>query len=108
MAALWSGQGTSAWGLSEPAREWEETQAAARVLGLQLESLELLRSGRTLEDMFEATTRDDEAALLVLDDAALEPHRQQIVDLATKSRLPTMYTRGEWVREGGLMAYGPR
>jgi len=31
----------------------------------------------------------------------------RIVDLAAKSRLPTMYDVREFVEAGGLMAYGP-
>jgi putative tryptophan/tyrosine transport system substrate-binding protein len=34
-------------------------------------------------------------------------HRIQTVELAAKSRLPTTYTRPEYVEDGGLMTYGP-
>jgi putative ABC transport system substrate-binding protein len=33
--------------------------------------------------------------------------RARIVDLAAKYRLAAIYSFGEFVREGGLMAYGP-
>ena len=33
-------------------------------------------------------------------------HRAQIVDLATKNRLPAIYYTAEMVEAGGLMAYG--
>jgi putative ABC transport system substrate-binding protein len=34
-------------------------------------------------------------------------HRQLIVELAEKSRLPAMYPLRDYVEQGGLMAYGP-
>jgi putative tryptophan/tyrosine transport system substrate-binding protein len=33
--------------------------------------------------------------------------RRQVVDLAVKSRLPTIYGRPEYVEDGGLVFYGP-
>ena len=32
--------------------------------------------------------------------------RRRIVDLAAKSQIPAVYTRGRWVSAGGLMSYG--
>ena len=34
-------------------------------------------------------------------------NQKQIVDLATKNRLPAIFHRGEFVDTGGLMSYGP-
>ena len=34
--------------------------------------------------------------------------RRRLVDLALKTRLPSVYPRGEYVDAGGLMAYGDR
>jgi putative ABC transport system substrate-binding protein len=33
-------------------------------------------------------------------------HRKKIVELAAKTRLPTIYARKEFVESGGLMSYG--
>src|SRR5262249_9031305 len=38
--------------------------------------------------------------------AVVGDHRQEIVDLAVKSRLPVMYPISSYVEEGGLMFYG--
>jgi putative tryptophan/tyrosine transport system substrate-binding protein len=35
------------------------------------------------------------------------PHRQQIVDFATKHRIPVVTAAREWTRIGGLISYGP-
>jgi len=42
----------------------------------------------------------------LIQSVALGRHRRRIVEFAAKSRLPAMYTRGQWVAAGGLMSYG--
>jgi putative ABC transport system substrate-binding protein len=42
----------------------------------------------------------------VLGNPILNAHRKQIVDLATKHRLPATYARPEFVEAGGLIYYG--
>jgi putative ABC transport system substrate-binding protein len=39
--------------------------------------------------------------------ALISTHRTRIVELATKSRLPTMFPEESHVEAGGLMSYGP-
>jgi putative ABC transport system substrate-binding protein len=34
-------------------------------------------------------------------------HRQRIVELAARKRLPAMYGQSQFVQAGGLMSYGP-
>jgi len=38
---------------------------------------------------------------------AMWPHRQQIVDFATKHRIPVVTAAREWTQIGGLISYGP-
>ena len=33
-------------------------------------------------------------------------YKKRIAELATKNRLPAIYTRGDYVESGGLMSYG--
>ncbi len=82
-----------------------ETEAAARTLGVQLQSLPV-RGPEEFEGAFEAATRGGAAALLTVGDVLTIAHRTRIVALAAKSRLPAMYTFREFVDDGGLMAYG--
>jgi putative ABC transport system substrate-binding protein len=86
--------------------ELKETQAAARSLGLQLQSLGVSNPHefRTAFSSM-ATARAD--ALVVLSDAMFFGERKQIADLAAKDRLPTISWTGEFARSGGLMGYGP-
>jgi putative ABC transport system substrate-binding protein len=46
-------------------------------------------------------------ALFVVSDPLVYSRREQVVELASKLRLPTMYGALDWVDAGGLMAYGP-
>jgi putative ABC transport system substrate-binding protein len=45
--------------------------------------------------------------LLTLVDPFTRTHRQRIVELAARSRLPTIYETREFVEAGGLISYGP-
>src|SRR5262249_23204031 len=62
-------------------------------------------------DGFEAALRrvrkDHGDALLVLSDSVLSTHRRRILDFATTNQIPSSFEDGEFVLEGGLMAYGP-
>jgi len=82
-----------------------ESEAAARVLRLQLQVVEA-RNSTQLDSAFSTMTRGRAAALVVLPDLVFQDQRARIVDLAAKSRLPTMYSWREPVDAGGLMAYG--
>jgi putative tryptophan/tyrosine transport system substrate-binding protein len=86
--------------------EWTETQSAARALDLHLQSLEM--SGpANLEPAFAAATREQAGALIVFGDNLTSANAPQIVDLASRSRLPTMYAVRTFMDVGGLMSYGP-
>jgi putative tryptophan/tyrosine transport system substrate-binding protein len=49
----------------------------------------------------------DDGGLLVLPDAFTIATRATTIALATKYRVPAIYTSRFWVAEGGLMSYGP-
>jgi putative tryptophan/tyrosine transport system substrate-binding protein len=57
------------------------------------------------ERVFAAAAQDQPDAIAVGDSEDLIPHRQLIVGLVEKSRLPAMYPYREYVEVGGLMAY---
>jgi putative ABC transport system substrate-binding protein len=54
---------------------------------------------------FEAAAREGADALLVTPSPLSNAHRAQIVELAARHRWPAMYSRRQFVDEGGLMAY---
>lgn len=89
------------------AARWEATQEAARRLGLTLVSVEVRAPGE-IESAFARIRRERAQALIVISDAfALSPLRGEIPALATKNRLPAIYTWRETVEAGGLMSYAP-
>lgn len=84
----------------------EETQVAARATAAELHVLEARRA-EDLEPALEHAARERAIGLIVFDDPVLWTHRAQIVALAARRRLPTMYGYRDFVDEGGLMSYGP-
>ena len=81
-----------------------EMQAAAGVLGVQLQLLES-RSPEDIDRAFEAAIRGRASALMVVDDPLIFTHRARILALASKSRMPAIYPWREFVDAGGLMSY---
>jgi putative ABC transport system substrate-binding protein len=85
---------------------WQETEVAARTLGLALQPLDV-RGPEDFEAAFASATRGNAQALVAFDDNVTLAHRPRIVALAASSRLPAMYGFREFPDEGGLMSYGP-
>jgi putative tryptophan/tyrosine transport system substrate-binding protein len=96
------------WNAANPANAsvWHATQAAAGALGLRLHSQEV-RGPQDLEEALAFTAQARPDALLVLDDALLGMHREQIAAFATQQHLPSVFASRESVVAGGLMSYGP-
>jgi putative ABC transport system substrate-binding protein len=95
------------WNPSNPAIvfAWEETQDAARKIGLRLESHEV-RSPNEFAAVFAAITNSAPDALLVLQDAITLQQRKEIVEFAIGKRLPGIFQSKGWAAAGGLMSYG--
>jgi putative ABC transport system substrate-binding protein len=96
------------WNAANPANAsvWKDTQAAARALGLVLHAQDV-RSAQDFEGAFARTAQAHPDALLVLDDALINMHRQRIAEFATQAHLPSVFAARESVVAGGLMSYGP-
>jgi putative tryptophan/tyrosine transport system substrate-binding protein len=84
--------------------DWQQTQAAARTLGLALESFEV-RDPQDFSRAFSAMTRKRPDALVTLMSVLTSAYRPIIVEFATKQRLPTMFALRADVKAGGLMSY---
>jgi putative ABC transport system substrate-binding protein len=82
-----------------------QAEAAARVLGMQLQILEA-RIPSEIDAAFAAMRSQRAGGILVARDALVLAQRTQIAALAAKSRLPAVYGFRENVEAGGLMAYG--
>ena len=64
-----------------------------------------LQGPEELEGAFAAMTKARAEALLLVPSPSFGVHKQRIVDLAARSRLPAMYPDRADVEAGGLMAY---
>ena len=84
---------------------FKEVQGAAQVLEITLQSLEV-RNPQELESAFEAVIRERPSALMVPNTIVIA-HGKQIVDFASKNRLPLIYDTREFAETSGLMSYGP-
>jgi putative ABC transport system substrate-binding protein len=82
-----------------------ELRIAAAAGGQHLEVLET-QTADQLSTNIEAAVRARANALMTLEDPFLRSLRQQIVDLAAKVRLPTIYGTKDFVEAGGLISYG--
>jgi putative tryptophan/tyrosine transport system substrate-binding protein len=78
---------------------------AARALKLSIQPWEI-RAADDFEKVFAATGKQRPDALYVTGGAQMNNNQKKIVDLALKSRLPSMYVNREYVDAGGLMSYG--
>jgi len=60
-----------------------------------------------LEMVFATAARAGAGALSINGDPFFTPRRAQIIALAARYSLPTIYPWREYVEDGGLMSYGP-
>jgi ABC-type uncharacterized transport system substrate-binding protein len=84
-----------------------EAKAAANRLGLSLEIL-TASTESDLELAFGTIAQQRFDGLMVMPDPFFIGQRKQLVDLATRYALPTIYPIREYVELGGLMSYGSR
>jgi putative ABC transport system substrate-binding protein len=86
--------------------ELTDMEAAAKVLGIKLQSLPV-RSLGDLESAFARAKRERAQALIASTGGLIVTQLRQVLDFAVKNRLPAMYPNDEFVEAGGLMSYGP-
>lgn len=86
--------------------EYRETQAAGRVLGIRIQSLEA-RHPDDFDTAFRAAAAEGAQALVVVSSRLTTFNRQRIMALAARQRLPVVSGWGPWAEEGALMSYGP-
>ncbi|MGH7845761.1 MAG: ABC transporter substrate-binding protein [Candidatus Binatia bacterium] len=87
------------------AQQLRKTQRAAGVIGMQLQYLDIL-GPKDIETAFRAASNGHADAVLVLNSFLSASHREQLADLAAKSRFPATYPHSMYVEAGGLISYG--
>jgi len=85
----------------------EELRVAASALKVKLEEIKTQLDAQGLESAFKTAKQKQVGAIMTTTIRVFSAAREQIVELATKYRLPAIYSRKESVDEGGLMSYGP-
>jgi ABC-type uncharacterized transport system substrate-binding protein len=90
-------------GGSVATKRFDEMQAAAQLLKVQLQSLQV--SGpEEIDGALEAATRKRADGLFVHDCSVIPP---KTVELIAKTKLPAIYSTSRFAEAGALMVYGP-
>ena len=88
--------------------ELKQLLAVAPRLGLEISAVAVEPPlAATLDAALKEIVQASAGGLFIGSSGWFEDLYQNTLDLANKSRLPTLYVRPEFVRAGGLMSYGP-
>jgi putative tryptophan/tyrosine transport system substrate-binding protein len=81
-------------------------ESIGRGMGVQVVRLEI-EGPETVNAAFEKARRERIGGLVVLRDSRIITHRDRIVGMAARLRVPAMYGMREFVEAGGLMSFEP-
>jgi putative tryptophan/tyrosine transport system substrate-binding protein len=82
-----------------------DVQTAARAIGQQIHILNA-STERDVDTAFATLVQQLDGALLVTNDAFFHDQREQLVALAARHAVPTVYDRRAYAAAGGLISYG--
>ena len=85
--------------------QWAIIQAVAQSLGLELKPIEL-NAPEQIERAIATFARSPNGGLIIIVSAAALHHRELIISLAARHRLPAVYAYRIFVTDGGLISYG--
>jgi putative ABC transport system substrate-binding protein len=92
--------------LPSAAAEFASLQAVARYIGVEITPLNIRDPGQ-IERAVAAFARSANNGLILPPSASGSVHRNLIITLAARYKLPAVYTYRFAVTEGGLISYGP-
>jgi ABC-type uncharacterized transport system substrate-binding protein len=81
-------------------------QAVAPSLGVEVSAVNV-RDKSEIERAVTAFVRRANGGLIITGGSSVTPHRELIIELAARLRLPAVYPFRYYVAGGGLMSYGP-
>src|SRR5262249_904442 len=87
-------------------QQFVEVSSAARTLGVRLETVDA-RTSDEIDKSFSMLAQSRPDALLMGADPFFQTRRDQLVALAARYAIPTMYEWREFVEAGGLISYSP-
>jgi putative tryptophan/tyrosine transport system substrate-binding protein len=85
---------------------YQSAAAAAQQLGVVVQPLGV-REPDDFDQAFAAMTRELPDAILMVSDALTRLNRKRVYEFAAAHRLPAIFEYDEYVRDGGLLSYGP-
>ena len=92
--------------LSAGTGQFGAIQAVAPSLGVEVSPVNV-RDAREIERAVAAFARSSNGGLIVTASALAVVHRDLIITLAARHKLPAVYYRRIFVTDGGLISYGP-
>jgi|SRR5882672_4429548 len=88
------------------ARMSEETERAARTLGVRLQTLDA-RNGRELDTLLQTLKKNPPEAVLVGGDLLFLVHKRKVAVVVRNARVAAMFPYEDYHEHGALMSYGP-
>ena len=86
--------------------QWAAIQTAASSLGMDVAAINVREAGE-IERTVDSFAGSPNGALVVTGSALAVVHRELIIALAGKHKLPAVYFQRSFVDRGGLVSYGP-
>jgi putative tryptophan/tyrosine transport system substrate-binding protein len=83
----------------------KELELGATALGLKLQFLDVTEA-KDVETAFNAAANGRAEGIITFGSIAVVAQRAQVIELATKKRLPGIYHNSQFAEAGGLMFYG--
>jgi ABC-type uncharacterized transport system substrate-binding protein len=84
--------------------ELKQIEAVAQTQKLRVQTVEV-RHANDFQSAFTSIKRENAQALMLLQSSFTSSHRRQLLDLATKNRLPTMCESARWSIDGCLFVW---
>jgi putative ABC transport system substrate-binding protein len=66
-----------------------------------------VRGDAEIETVITSLGHEPRGCLVVMPDSFMNAHRSQIIPLAARNNVPAVYSETYFVRDGGLISYGP-
>jgi putative tryptophan/tyrosine transport system substrate-binding protein len=85
---------------------YRASETGAQALGISVQPLGV-REPNDFDQAFAAMNRNMPDAILMVSDTLTALNRKRVFEFAAAHRLPAIYESDPYVRDGGLMSYGP-
>lgn len=88
------------------AAKWSDAQTAGKSLNFAMELI-TVTNREEIENAFALLARNKRGGVLIVPaDAFLQTNRTLVIQLAARNKIPAVYARDMYVRDGGLVSYG--